>query len=288
MATIRNPLEWGTDQLRHAASYVASSGRSVSGTASSISGHGPSVQRIDVQDLKSVLTKGMADFRASRSDVFFLCVIYPVIGLILARFAFGYNMLPLLFPATSGFALLGPLAAVGLYEMSRQREQGIDARWSDALGLIRSPSFGAVLVLGLVLLVIFLVWLGIAYAIYVMTLGPTPPVSASAFLRDVFATGAGWTMIIVGIGIGFLFALLVLAISAVSFPMLLDKDVGLGVAIATSIRVFADNPKAIAIWGLIVACGLAIGTIPLFLGLIFVMPILGHSTWHLYRKTVAW
>jgi uncharacterized membrane protein len=260
----------------------------VSGADASISGLRPLVQSIDIHDLKGVLTKGLDDFRSSRSDVLILCVIYPVIGLFLARFAFGYDMLPLLFPAASGFALLGPVAAVGLYEMSRQREQGIDARWSDAFAVMHSPSFGAILVLGLLLLAIFLIWLGVAYAIYAMTLGPNPPASASVFMHDIFTTGAGWTMFVVGVGIGFLFALAVLAISAVSFPMLLDKDVGLGLAIATSIRVFADNPAPIAAWGLIVALGLALGSIPFFLGLIFVVPILGHATWHLYRRTVAW
>jgi uncharacterized membrane protein len=248
---------------------------------------GPSIQSINVRDLREALSKGLDDFRAYRTDVVFLCVIYPVIGLILARFAFNYDLLPLLFPAAAGFALLGPVAAVGLYEMSRRRERGIDARWSDAFGMIRSPSFGAILLLGLLLLAVFLVWLAVAQMIYMMTLGPAPPVSAASFIRDVFSTSAGWAMIVAGVGVGFVFALAVLAISVVSFPLLLDRDVGLGTAIATSIRVLAENPVPIASWGMIVAVGLALGSIPVFLGLIFVMPILGHATWHLYRKTVT-
>ena len=116
---------------------------------------------------------------------------------------------------------------------------------------------------------------------------PEPPASVMAFVGDVFTTGAGWAIIVVGMGVGFLFALLVLAISVVSFPLLLDRDVGLGVAIWTSVRVALANPRAIALWGVIVAVGLALGSIPLFLGLIVVMPVLGHATWHLYRKVVA-
>jgi uncharacterized membrane protein len=126
----------------------------------------------------------------------------------------------------------------------------------------------------------------VATLIYQLTLGPEPPASIAAFARDVFTTGAGWTMIVVGVGVGFLFALLVLAISVVSFPLLLDQDVGLGAAVSTSIDSVAANPGPMAVWGLIVAGGLLIGSIPVFLGLIFVLPVLGHATWHLYRKVV--
>ena len=106
-------------------------------------------------------------------------------------------------------------------------------------------------------------------------------------MREVLTTGAGWTMILVGCGVGFLFAALVLATSVVSFPLLLDRDVGLPAAVITSMRVTAANPLPIAVWGLIVAGGLVLGSIPFFLGLIVVMPILGHATWHLYRRTVV-
>lgn len=285
MATIRNPLEWGTDQLRHVASHVAFSGRSTSGDQKSQSAR---VASITMDDVKDALMKGIDDFKACRSDVVFLCIIYPVVGLVLARFAFQGNMLPLLFPAVSGFALLGPAAAVGLYEMSRRREQSLDVSWSNAFDVVRSPSFVPIFLLGLQLLLIFLIWMLAAQGIYMMTLGPEPPVSALSFLRDVFMTGAGWAMIIVGVGIGFIFAFSVLAISVVSFPLLLDRTVGLGSAVATSIRVLAENPLPIGAWGLIVAGGLVLGSLPAFLGLIFVLPILGHATWHLYRKSVIW
>jgi uncharacterized membrane protein len=171
--------------------------------------------------------------------------------------------------------------------MSRRRETGARVAWPEAFGVVRSRSFGAIVALGLVLIAIFALWILAAAIIYRLTLGPAPPVGIAPFLRDVFTTDRGWTMIGVGIGVGFLFACLVLAISVVSFPLLLDRDVGFATAVATSMRAVALNPGPMALWGLIVAAGLVIGSIPLLLGLIFVMPVLGHATWHLYRAVVA-
>jgi uncharacterized membrane protein len=284
--TIRNPIEWATDQLKLAGLVVGSASRAGVGTEEGPDTPLPEVRRLEIADLGDVLARGFDDFAAYRTDVIFLCVVYPVIGLVLGRLAFGYGMLPLLFPLASGFALVGPFAAIGLYEMSRRREQGGHVAWPDAFGVIGSRSFGAIVVLGLLLVVIFLLWLIAAESIYELTLGPEPPVSVGSFARDVFTTGAGWTMIVVGVGVGFLFALLVLVISVVSFPLLLDRDVGLGMAVWTSVRAVIVNPGPMAVWGLIVAGGLVVGSIPLFVGLIIIMPVLGHATWHLYRKVV--
>ena len=283
---IRNPIEWGFDQIRLAALAVGSLGHSLRGSDESKSTPLPAIRRIKAADLIDVLARGLSDFEAYRSDVMFLCLIYPIVGVALVWLTFGYEMLPLVFPLAFGFALVGPVAAVGLYEMSRRREQGIPTSWADAFGAIRSPGFGAILVLGLVLLTIFLLWLFTANWIYQITLGPEPPVSIDMFIRDVFTTTAGRSMIIVGLSVGALFALLVLAISVASFPLLLDRDVGLEVAVWTSIRVVAANPGPMLLWGLIVAGSLLIGSIPVFLGLVFVLPVLGHATWHLYRQVV--
>jgi uncharacterized membrane protein len=273
------------DQLKHAAHAAGEVGHSIVGDRAGDAD--PVIRRITTDDLHEVLRKGVDDFRTFRTDVVFVGLIYPLAGLLLAWAAFRAELLPLLFPLGSGFALLGPVAAVGLYELSRRREKGMPAGWGDAFGVVTSPSFGAILVLGLGLTGVFLLWLGAAQTIYVMTLGPEPPASLGAFVSDVTTTGPGWTMIWLGFGVGFFFALAVLAVCVVSFPMLLDRDVGLRVAVTTSIRVFLANPRAISAWGLIVAAGLVAGSVPLFLGLIIVMPVLGHGTWHLYRKAVG-
>jgi len=283
---IRHPLEWGADQVRTANLAVERASHSLRSPADMTGTALPAVRKIALADLKDVLASGLRDFGAYRTDVIFLCIVYPLAGLILASVAFGYDMLPMLFPLASGFALIGPIAAVGLYEMSRRREQGVEITWADAFGVVSAPAFGAILVLGLILLAIFLLWLAAAYAIWLLTLGPEPPASIGAFAQQVLTTGAGWTMIVVGVGVGFLFALLVLAISVVSFPLLLERDVGLRTAVATSVRAVLTNPGPMAAWGLIVAGGLVLGSIPVLLGLIIVMPVLGHATWHLYRKVV--
>jgi uncharacterized membrane protein len=246
------------------------------------------VNRIGFADLKDALAQGFEDFEAYRSDVLFLGVIYAVAGLVMARFAFGMDLLPLLFPLASGFALVGPLAAIGLYELSRRREQGAQVAWTNAFDVFRAPAIGAIIVLGLGLVAIFLAWIAAAWAIYAVTLGTLEPAaSIGAFLHTVFTTDAGQTMMVTGIGVGFLFAVFAMTVSIVSFPLLLDRDVGLDTAIRTSVRAVLLNPGPIAAWGLIVAMGLVLGSIPALIGLVVVVPILGHATWHLYRKLVA-
>ncbi len=245
------------------------------------------IHRIGFADLKDALRRGLDDFHAMPTHAMFLCAIYPIVGLLAARLAFGYSILPLLYPLAAGFALVGPLAALGLYELSRRREAGLAASASHVLDVVDSTSIGAIVALGLLLLGLFVLWIAVANAIYIANFGYAPPASLGSFIHDVLTTKAGWTLIVVGNGVGFLFAATVLIASAVSFPLLLDRDVGAAVALSTSIRVVQKNPVTMAAWGLIVAALLLAGSLPAFLGLTVVMPVLGHATWHLYRKAVS-
>jgi uncharacterized membrane protein len=282
---IRNPFEFGLEQMAAAASAFGHALQAIARPATVR--ETPVARQITTQDLREALIKGIADLGAYRADLLFVGLIYPLAGLFLAQLAYGHSLLPLVFPLASGFALIGPVAAVGLYEISRRREQGAAVTWADAFGVVRSPAFGSIIGLSLALVSLFLLWLGVAYLIFLATLGPTPPASLSSFARDVFGTRAGWTMIATGMVVGSIFAVAALAISVVSFPLLLDRNVGVGAAIATSVRVVIANPRVMSVWGLIVAGGLLIGSMPALVGLIVVMPILGHATWHLYRSAVA-
>lgn len=281
--TIGNPLSWATHVFGRGSHYVESGTREIAGEdAAPIE-----IRDLRISDLKVALKKGAEDFGALRTDVIFIVIIYPVIGLLLTWAAFHRDLLPLVFPMIAGFALLGPFAAVGLYEMSRRRELGQKVNWGDAFGVVESPSFVPILVLGGYLLAIFAVWIFTAYVIFSLTLGPEPPASLSAFVADIFTTGAGWTMLIVGVAVGFVFAAVVLAITFVSFPLLLDRHVGLPRAVLTSVDIAMKSPVAVAAWGAIVAGLLAVGVLTLFVGLIVVLPLLGHATWHLYRRAVV-
>jgi uncharacterized membrane protein len=246
----------------------------------------PRVRRIGLRDLRYALAAGVDDFKAMPSHVVFIGMIYPIVGIIITRAAMGLDTLPLLFPLAAGFALVGPFAAIGLYEMSRRREQGLDLSWWHVFDVFHSPSIGAIGGLAVLLTLIFLGWLGSAQAIYQLLFGLAPPESINKFAHDVLHTDAGHKLIIWGNAVGFLFAAWVLTIGVVSFPLLLDRDVGAAVAITTSTRAVLRSPITMAIWGLVVAALLLLGSLPFFFGLAIVVPVLGHATWHLYRRVV--
>jgi uncharacterized membrane protein len=244
------------------------------------------IRKIGLADLSEALRLGWEDFKAIPSHAIMLCVIYPVLGLVLFRMVLGYSVLPLLFPLAAGFTLIGPFAALGLYELSRRRERGEEAAAWDAVHVLRAPSFGAMIELGTLLLVLFVVWIVTADAIYIATFGHAPAASIPDFIERVLTTPEGWSLIMVGCGVGFLFAVLALCISVVSFPLMLDRHATAIDAIRTSLRVVMKNPLAMAMWGLIVAVLLVVGSLPFFVGLAVVLPVLGHATWHLYRKVL--
>ncbi|MEQ1408113.1 DUF2189 domain-containing protein [Neorhizobium sp. Rsf11] len=247
----------------------------------------PVVRKIGVADIMDALSLGWNDFREKPSHYVFLCLIYPLAGVFLMVWSSGANLLPLLFPLMSGFALLGPLAAIGLYEISRRRERGEDSSWRHAFSVLKSPALPSIIAVGFLLFVLFISWLLVAQAIYTAYFGDVAPTAISSFLNEVLTTPQGMALILWGNLAGFLFAVVVLATTVVAFPLLLDRDVGAVAAIDTSVRATLANPVPVALWGLIVAALLVIGTIPIFAGLAVIMPILGHATWHLYRKLVA-
>jgi len=244
------------------------------------------IRKIGVNDLWQVLKEGFDDFKAKPSHVMFLCLIYPLFALLLTLFLIGENLLHLAFPMVSGFTLLGPVVSVGLFEMSRRRELGLDVTWSSAFDFVHSSSFAPIAALSVVMMLLYVAWLYMAELIYSGLFGAVTPVSISDFATQVFTTRHGAALIFYGTLVGFIFAVVALAISVVAFPLLLDRRVSAITAVSTSIKAANSNSLMMAVWGLIVVVLLAAGSILFLIGLAVVLPILGHATWHLYGKLV--
>lgn len=258
----------------------------MTGTAADM--EAPAINKITFQDVKDALREGYQDYTENRTDVLFLCLIYPLLMYVAVRIAFGYGIIPLMYPVFTGAALLGPIVAVGLYHVSWRRERGLETHWRDAFKVFQHHSIGSIGLMTLILVGLYCAWLTAAITIYEFTMGKGTVwyLSPAEFLRAVLTTKQGLMMIVLGNLVGFFFAVLALCISVVSFPMLVDKDVGPMTAILTSMRACAANTGPIAAWGLIVAVLLLLGSLPFFIGLAVAMPVLAHATWHLYKKLV--
>lgn len=245
------------------------------------------VRKISIADIFDALRKGGADFLDKPSHYVFVIVIYPIIGLTLFFWASHGNMLQLVYPLVTGFALLGPIAALGRYEISRRRELGLESSWNHAFDVLHSSALPAIAAVAILLVALFLAWLFTAQFLFDRLFGDTRPESMVAFFYEVIGTSRGWMLLVLGNAIGFVFALVTLCMTAVAFPLLLDREVGAMMAVATSLRVVRKNPVPMLFWGLIVAGLLFLGALPGLAGLIVVLPLLGHATWHVYRKTVV-
>ncbi len=255
-------------------------------SSSSARGEEIKVRQITISDVLDALRAGFDDFVERPSHYIFLVIIYPVIGILLFTFVSGGNAFQLLFPLLSGFALIGPLAAIGLYEISRRRELGMDTSWRHAFNVRKSPAVPAMIAVGGLLVLLFLAWLLAASLLFFWLYGSEQQNVTFELLYDIVSTPRGWTLILLGNGIGFCFAVVVLCTSVIAFPILLDRDVGAVSAIKTSISAAMLNPIPMIAWGLIVVGGLFLGALPGLAGLVVALPVLGHATWHLYRKLV--
>jgi uncharacterized membrane protein len=239
-------------------------------------------------DLTDALRKGLADFKAMPSHLVFIAVIYPLGMIVLARLTYSFDVLPMIFPLVAGFAILGPFIGLGLYEISRRREMGAEPRWRDMLKVWDSPGRGSILAIGLLLFLVFAAWMFVADRLYAQVMAGQAFDSVGAFLSAVLTTSEGWTLIVAGHVVGFCFAALAFALSAVSFPMLLDRDAGAGEAIRASVLTVRRNPLVMALWAAIIAAALMAGTALFLAGLAVVLPVLAHASWHLYRRALTW
>ncbi|WP_213980104.1 DUF2189 domain-containing protein [Sphingomonas sp. dw_22] len=244
------------------------------------------VRTIGTADLRDALRQGWADLLEWRGDLIFVGIIYPAVGLIAAIVALQGSLIPFFFPLAAGISLLGPAVAIGFYELARRREQGLPSDWSHFFGFATRPALDSISVVVGLLLAVFLAWLAVAAGLYFGLMG-TEPLTLGAFVTQLFTTPQGWALIVVGNLAGLFFAIAVLTLSVVSMPMLVDRDVDARTAIDTSIRAVAANKGVMLRWGLIVAALLVLGSIPLFVGLAVVLPVLGYATWHLYTRLVV-
>lgn len=247
----------------------------------------PEIRRIGLADVTAALREGFEDFRERPSHYAFFALIYPIAGVLMVAWSAGMALLPMVYPLLTGFALLGPLLALALMEVSRRREYGQPSEWSQVFGLFRSPSMPALLMMSLYLVTLFMLWLVISRALYLSFIGDYPAPGIFAFFNDVLGHPNATAFLIWSNGLGFLLALTALVISIVAFPMLLDRDCGAASAVATSVRASLANPLPVAAWGLMVAALLTIGMATLMVGLVVIVPVLGHATWHFYRRLVV-
>ena len=244
------------------------------------------IRTIGLNDLWRALKEGYDDFNAMPTLGVFLTLLYPLFALLFTWFLVGKNLLHLAFPMVAGLTLIGPAVSVFLFELSRRRERGLDVRWRSAFDFVHSASFAPILALSLLMMLLYLAWLFMAQFLYFGTFADVAPASASDFVTQLVTTRRGVGLMVYGVLLGFLFAVAALAISVVAFPLLLDKPVTAATAVVTSIRAVTANFMVMAVWGVIVVALLAAGAIVFLLGLAVVLPILGHSTWHLYRRVV--
>jgi uncharacterized membrane protein len=244
------------------------------------------VRTIANADADSALREGWADFMDMRGDLIFVGLIYALVGIVAATAIMGGPLLALLFPIIAGVGLLGPVAALGFYEMARRRESGLQSNWQHFLDVRKRPSADDIAIVAALLVAIFVAWIFVASGLYLALFGWWDPPSIGAFLTRVFTTPEGWALILIGNAIGLGFAALVLGLSVVSLPMLVDCDISAAEAVSTSWRAARANPGVMFRWGVIVAALLVVGSIPFFVGLAAVLPWLGYSTWHLYTKLV--
>ena len=235
-------------------------------------------------DLRAALTAGWRDFAAHPQYGLFFGGIYVVAGLFLALALFRWGQVAWLIPAAAGFPLLAPFCAVGLYEVSRRREAGLELRWGAVLGALRGRGDEQILSMGVIVFVAFGFWLMVAHGIFAVFLAESGIGSESL---ELFRTNAGLMMLFVGSVVGGLMALAFYAVTVVSLPMLVDRNVDFLTAIIVSLATVRSNRGVMMGWAALIAAVLFAAMLPLFLGLLVALPVLGHATWHLYRRAVS-
>jgi len=246
----------------------------------------PFVREITISDINDAWAQGLRDFQVA--PIFGLAFggFYAAAGIAIVCCATVLGLSYLVYPLAAGFALIGPFAAVGLYEVSRRLEAGMTLSWHRVLGVVFEQRHRQLAWMAFVVLFIFIVWMYQVQLLFALFIG----LHSFATLKDLLAvlttTPEGVAFLVLGNAIGVCLSLILFALTVVSIPLLLDHDVDFVTAMITSVRAVITNPGPMLGWGVTIGVLLFLASLPLFVGLTVILPILGHATWHLYRRVV--
>ena len=247
----------------------------------------PSVAKIGFEDLRYALANGMRDFARAPGYGLFFGGFYALGGVVLIYGTFVLGMLWLAYPLVIGFALIGPFVATGLYEVSRRIENNIELSWGEVLSVMWLQHRRELGWMAFVMLFVFWIWMYQIRTLVAVFFGSAGFADFQGFVDAVFTTSNGWNFLIAGHLAGAIISLVLFSITVVSCPLLLDKEVDFVTAMITSIRSVLASPVMMLGWGAFVVVAVLLSAIPAFLGLLVVLPILGHATWHLYRRAIV-
>lgn len=247
----------------------------------------PEVLHVEFSDLKAALVAGWRDFLAAPAYGLFFSGFYVAGGWLIYWSVTAKGQIWWTLPAAAGFPILAPFLASGLYEVSRRLEAGIGLNRREVLGVVFRQKDRQIPSMAVVIVVFFLFWNFLAHMIFALFLGKATLTNISSSLQ-VFLTPEGVTMLVVGSVIGAMFAILLFALTVVSLPMLLDREVDFVTAMLTSVGVVSESPLVMLTWGALIGASLFLAMVPGFLGLLVVLPVFGHASWHLFRRAISW
>ena len=244
----------------------------------------PVIRPITAEDVYAALWQGWEDFRAVPRFGLFFGGVYALVGVALFVTLWVVDRPAWILPLAVAFPLVGPFVAVGLYEVSRRRETGEPLDWADVLGAVWRKRDSQIPSMAFVVLGGFLVWMWAASMLVIVFLGR---LSAYRDVDAILGSESGFWLVVLGTLVGGVIAFLLFAVTVVSLPMLVERDVDVVTAMVASFRAVMENLQPMLHWAWIVAGALFVAMLPLFLGLVVALPVLGHATWHLYRKVIA-
>jgi len=244
------------------------------------------VNALGFEDVKACLIKGVSDFLQAPMFGLFFGSIFAFGGILIVQSFYVWEKGWMIYPMIVGFPLIGPFIAVGLYEVSRRLDQGLPLRWGEILSVISSQTGRQIPYMAFVMLFIFWIWMYQIRLLIAIILGRMSFPSLDAFINIIITTPEGWAFVIVSHLVGACFSLLLFSITVISVPLIMDRDIDFVTGMITSVKTVMKSPVVMIYWGIFIAVTLFFSTIPLFLGLLISLPILGHASWHIYKKAV--